>query len=62
MVTSRVEETKGPPMFDTDWSALCQTLYDGVEQGDWVIMFNAHRNAAKKVGIRSVGERACYGS
>ena len=35
-----------PPLVDSDWSALCQTLYDGVEQEEWVTMYNVLRGAA----------------
>ena len=37
---------------DSYWSALCQTLYDGVEQEDWVTMYNVLREAANKVCIK----------
>ena len=45
------------PSVDSDWSVLCQTLCDGVAQGDWVTMYNVLRDAAKDVGIKKVGER-----
>ena len=43
-------------MVDSYQSALCQTLYDGVEQEDWVTMYNVLREAANKVCIKKVGE------
>ena len=45
-------------MVVSDWCALCQILYDGVDKEDWKSMYNALRVAAKKVGIRRSGELA----
>ena len=45
-------------MVVSDWCALCQILYDGVDKEDWESMYNALRVAAKKVGIRRSGELA----
>ena len=51
MDTTRIDrDTWGPPLVDSDWSALCQTLYDGVDQEDWESIYNTLREAAKKVG------------
>ena len=48
MDTTRIDRNKwSPPLVGLDWSALCQTLYDGVAQ--------EHRESvetAKKVGIK----------
>ena len=49
--------TWGPPLVDSCWSALCQTLCDEVEQEDWESMFSILREAAKKLGIKKVGQR-----
>ena len=38
--TKRIDQnTWFPPLVDSDWSAMCQTLYGGVEQEDWVSMY-----------------------
>ena len=37
--------------------ALCQTLFDGVEEEDSVNMYIALWEAAKNAGIKKVGER-----
>ena len=59
-----IERNKwSPPECDSDWSALCQTLYEGVDQEDWESICNIVREAAKKVGLRkSRSGGACCGS
>ena len=44
-----------PPLPDSDWSALCQTLYDGVEQEDLESTYNVLQEAAK-VDVNNIGE------
>ena len=44
-------------MVDSDWSALCPTLYDGVGQEDGVVRCGALREVSQKVCIEKVGER-----
>ena len=34
------------PLFDSDWNALCQTLYGGVDQEGWESMYNTLRESA----------------
>ena len=48
---------QGPPQVNSNWSALCQTLHDRVDQEDWESKNNTLREAATKVGIKKVGER-----
>ena len=54
--TTRIDrDTWGTRLVESDWSALCQTFYDGVEQEDWEPMYNT----LKKVRhITKVVERA----
>ena len=57
--TTRIDRNKwSPPLVDSDWSEMCQTLLDGVEQEDWDFVYNTFRAAAKKVGIKKRRERA----
>ena len=52
--TTRIDRNRGClPLFDSDWSALCQTLYDGVDQEDGKPMYNKLRDVTKKVGIKN---------
>ena len=64
MDTTEVDRnTWSPPLVGSGWSALCQTLYDGVDHQDWESMYNTLREAAKRVASRRSGSaRAWCGS
>ena len=52
METTRFKGKRGASSGRSDWSALCQTLYDGVDQEIWKSMYNTLPEAAKKVGVK----------
>ena len=53
--TTRVGRNRwSPPLVDSDWGVLYQTLYDGVDQEVWESTYNTMREAAKNVGIMKV--------
>ena len=45
MDTTRID--RNTSLLDSDESALCQTLYDGVVQEDWESMYNTLRKGTK---------------
>ena len=56
--TTRIDRnTWSLPLLDSDESALCQTLHDGVVQEDWESMYNTLRKGTKEVGSKEVGKR-----
>ena len=48
---TRIEDTTWSPLLvDSDWSALCQTMNVGVEQEDWVTIYDALSDGIKEGG------------
>ena len=57
--TTRIDQHMWcPSLVGSDRSVMRRTLYDAVEQEDWVTMCNVLRDAAKPAGTKKAGERS----